>query len=252
MKIQYCSDLHIEFPFNKTHLALHPITPAGDILLLAGDVMLFTEIDKHHDFLAWVSDHFRETYWVPGNHEYYGSDLSEQSLRLHEKLLPNVNLVNNVTIQLEDIELVFSTLWSKINLEKEYSIKRTMADFHLIRKHGSKITVTDYMELHETCLAFLRDTLEQPVLGKRLVVTHHLPTYLNYPPRYLGSDLNSAFATELSDLVTLSGAAYWIFGHHHQPVPDFAIGNTLLTNNQLGYVQYGEHSNFSPEKLLKF
>jgi predicted phosphohydrolase len=252
MKIQYCSDLHLEFPINKVHLASHPITPSGDILILAGDIMLFSEISKHHDFLAWASDHFRETYWVPGNHEYYRSDLSERSLMLHEKLLPNVNLVNNIAIQLEDIQLVFSTLWSKIDPAKEHSILRTMADFHLIRNHGSKITLTDYRELHETCLAFLNDSLAQTGPVKRIVITHHLPTYLNYPARYLESDLNSAFASELSDLVTRSGAAYWIFGHHHQLVPDFMIGNTVLTNNQLGYVQYGEHSGFSPEKLLKF
>lgn len=252
MKIQYCSDLHLEFPLNKIHLASHPITPTGDILILAGDIMLLSEIDKHHDFLLWISDHFRETYWVPGNHEYYRSDLSERSLILNEKLFPNVSLVNNVTIQLEDIELVFATLWSKIDRAKEYAILRTMADFHLIRKAGKKISVNDYIELHETCLTFLNDALAQVTPAERVVVTHHLPTYLNYPAKYLGSDLNSAFATELSDLITQSGAAYWIFGHHHQRVPDFTVGSTVLTNNQLGYVEYGEHLGFSEEKLLNF
>jgi len=36
MKIQYCSDLHLEFPTNAIFLKNHPIEPAGEILILAG------------------------------------------------------------------------------------------------------------------------------------------------------------------------------------------------------------------------
>jgi len=35
MKIQYASDLHLEFRDNAHYLRNNPITPIGDILLLA-------------------------------------------------------------------------------------------------------------------------------------------------------------------------------------------------------------------------
>ena len=52
MLIQYCSDLHLEFAENEDWLRAHQLDPAGDVLVLAGDVMPFTHIDKY----AWLLD----------------------------------------------------------------------------------------------------------------------------------------------------------------------------------------------------
>lgn len=75
-----------------------------------------------------------------------------------------------------------------------------------------------------------------------IVVTHHLPTFFNYSEKYRYSELNTAFATELFDLIEASNVDYWIFGHSHKGAPDFKIKKTTLTTNQLGYV---EHHNYS-------
>ena len=58
MNIQYCSDLHIEFPKNKAFLKENPIQPVGDILIIAGDLVPFAVIDKHKDFFNYCADHF--------------------------------------------------------------------------------------------------------------------------------------------------------------------------------------------------
>ena len=92
-KIQYCSDLHLEFPQNKNFLKQHPIEPIGEILLLAGDIVPFVVMDTHKDFFDFVSDHFKTTYWIPGNHKYYHSDLGKIASPLFEKIRENVFLI---------------------------------------------------------------------------------------------------------------------------------------------------------------
>lgn len=47
MKIQYCSDFHLEFPQNRLLLEKNPIQSEGDVLILVGDITY------------WRNKHFR-------------------------------------------------------------------------------------------------------------------------------------------------------------------------------------------------
>jgi Icc-related predicted phosphoesterase len=51
MKIQFASDLHLEFPENKDFIRYNPLTVAGEILVLAGDIALLNSLDQHKDFV---------------------------------------------------------------------------------------------------------------------------------------------------------------------------------------------------------
>lgn len=252
MKIQYCSDLHLEFPINRFYLKENPIVPSGEILLLAGDIVPFAGMENVQEFFDFVANSFEQTYWIPGNHEFYRSDVNERSGSFEEKIRNNVTLLNNTAVTYKDIRIVCSTLWSHIDDDKERQITQSLSDFHLIKNNGRKITVPDYNLLHDQSIKFLRLSLLTRSRHKTIVMTHHIPTFQHYPAKYKHSNLNSAFAVELFDLISESNADYWIFGHHHQAVPDFVIGKTTLTNNQLGYVEYDEHRQFNPGKNLTF
>ena len=250
MKIQYCSDLHLEFPENQSFLKANPLKPAGDILILAGDIVPFAEMDKHRGFFDYLADNFETTYWIPGNHEYYRSDISERSGKLNEKIRSNVLLLNNQSVMVNNTKLIFSTLWSHISPAHEWKIKRNMSDFHLITHLGEQFTTNAFNQLHADSKAFLISAFQDAEDCEKIVVSHHVPTLMNYPQRYEESLLNEAFVVELFDLIESSGIDYWIYGHTHANTDDFEVGKTHMKTNQLGYVEYNEHQYFDITKTF--
>ena len=249
MNIQFASDLHLEFPENSSFIKENPLMPVGDILILAGDIVPFSIIDRCDDFFSYISDNFRKTFWIPGNHEYYYSDIADKSGSFVENIKNNVFLLNNTSIIEEDVKLIFSTLWSNISDTHRWTIENSMNDFRVIKNKGNRFSSLRYNELHQEAMLFLSNELKQKST-KTVVVTHHTPTLLNYPEKYKGSTLNEAFAVELFDFIEENQPDYWLYGHTHSNTPDFEIGNTKLRTNQLGYVEYNEHRDFMNTKNI--
>ena len=250
LKIQYASDLHLEFPRNSKFIKENPLQPVGDILVLSGDIVPFVVMDKFDDFFSYLADHFQHTYWLPGNHEYYHFDIADKCGVLNERIRNNVTLVNNTSVVQNEVNILFSTLWSQINVSHQWQIERSLNDFHHIKYKGSHFTSEKYNALHYDSLDFIKQSVNQSNGEKIVVFSHHCPTFLNYPPKYKGDALNEAFATELHDFIETSNIAFWGYGHHHCNTPDFFIGNTRLITNQLGYVQYRENELFETGRVM--
>lgn len=250
MIIQYASDLHLEFPENKAFLKTTPLQTVSDVLLLAGDIVPFAKMDEHNDFFSFLSDNFSKTYWIPGNHEYYYFDAATKKGVLFEKIRSNVFLLNNTSVILDDVKFIFSTLWSKINPANELQIQRSVNDFHVIKYGDVRLSTQQFNELHAECMIFLNQELAIGRAIRNVVITHHAPTFMNYPEKHKGDMLNDAFAVELFDLIETTSPNYWIYGHTHVNTPDFKIGKTKLLTNQLGYVKFGEHKFFSANKYF--
>jgi hypothetical protein len=147
-----------------------------------------------------------------------------------------------------DVNLIFSTLWAKISPAKQWPIQQSISDFQVISHDGQRFTPFHFNNFHEECLQFLKKELTRE---RSIVVTHHVPTFLNYPEKYKRDILNEAFAVELFDLIEASPADYWIYGHHHAAITGFHIGRTSLITNQLGYVKFNEHFGFNTCALVE-
>jgi predicted phosphohydrolase len=251
MKIQYCSDLHLEFPDNDKYLKENPIEPVGDILLLAGDIIPFAIKSQYEYFFDFVSANFQTTYWVPGNHEYYRGDVAEMSGSFKESIRSNVYLVNNHAEQHGHIKFIFSTLWANIGEQNKALIQQFMHDYRVVRFKGGPYTTEHTNQLHLHCMDFIKEALPVSAGISTFVVSHHIPTHQHYPPQYEGSPLNDGFATRLDNFIAEAGPDYWLYGHHHYNAPEFKIGRTTLLTNQLGYVKLGEHEGYRSEAVVE-
>lgn len=100
-------------------------------------------------------------------------------------------------------------------------------------------------------LNFIKQSLAESTAKHIVVVTHHLPTLEVVASHHKGSVLNSAFATELGQLIADSRIDAWIYGHSHTNI-DVEINGTKVVGNQMGYVCQNEHitNGFDPGKFL--
>ena len=250
MKIQYCSDLHLEFPANENFLKENPIIPTGEILILAGDIMLFSKMNNYSEFFDYLSKNFKAVYWLPGNHEYYHSDMKYRIGPFREEIRHNIFVLNDTVEIIDGVRFIFSTLWSYMGKKVEDEIWRSLNDFRLILIDRKKFDTDIYNTLHREAIRFHSESLKQKHDGKTVIVTHHVPTLLNYPEQYLGDMLNNAFATELKSLIEEFQPDYWIYAHHHANIPAFNIGKTTMLTNQMGYVYAKEHLKFNQTAIF--
>jgi predicted phosphohydrolase len=251
MNIQYCSDLHLELSENTKWLKANPLVPVADILVLAGDIIPFTEMEQCADFFSFLSDHFKTIYWLPGNHEYYGSNITQRSGGFREAVRPNVFLINNQAEQIDNnITLIFSTLWSHIGPAAEWDIARAVTDYRSIMQGDERFRPLHSNRLHHECRQFIEQVVADATTANIVVATHHVPTFMYYPKQYKGSVINEAFATELYDYIEQSPITAWIYGHHHSNNPEFMISNTRMLTNQLGYVRRREYYGFRKDAII--
>ena len=202
MKIQFASDLHLEFPANSAFLKSNPLQTIGDILILGGDIVPFRFMEQFKDFFKFCSDHFEATYWIPGNHEYYHSELGNRIGQFKEEIESNVFLLNNQAIDRAETRIILSTLWSSISSEKAWYIQNVLNDYRLIKDKGSLFTSARSTELFNENLAFIQKSVLSNQQKKCVVVTHHVPTFTDYPKEYRSSNINEAFATDLNEFNT--------------------------------------------------
>ena len=227
--------------------------PAAEILILAGDIIPISDLDQHQDFLNYLSDHFKMTYWLPGNHEFYGSDLSTMPNSFEESIRPNLILLNHIVKEIPEpdgpIELIFSTLWSYIPPHLNEIVTKRVQDFNQILWNGGKLTPQVYNQLHQEALDFLAPALASKT-ARKMVISHHVPSFLNYPKKHQNDPINACFASNLDDFMQKTPKKAWIFGHHHVNIPSFLIGQTTLYTNQLGYVKLKEGAGFDRSAII--
>lgn len=252
MKIQYASDLHLEFSENGSYIKHNPLPVTGEILVLAGDIgYLGDDNYAKHPFWDWASENYQQVIACMGNHEFYKYyDIATLQNGHSLEIRHNVHSYYNSIVHLGDIDIIVSTLWAHIPLKEAYFTESVISDFRRILYNKEPLTFAEFNKECEKCIAFIRDAVANSRAKHKIVVTHHVPSFRMQHPKFANSKANGAFTVELENYILDSGIEYWIYGHSHYNV-DVKIGNTQCVTNQLGYVFHNEHLMFNPGKFIE-
>lgn len=238
MKIRVLSDLHLEFMANAGFVVPDP--DPDTVLVLAGDIQLWRRRGEYLRFIGLCADQFRNVVVVGGNHEFYGSELQRAISEMCEAALkfPGVYFLNDDYVHIDGVLFVGSTLWTDFegnNPISRMNVSSGLNDFRMIcTDGGARITPDYWLSMHNTSLDFIGCTLDQFPTGKRVVVTHHLPSNNSEPSRFRGSPVSGGFASNLEDFILDNEPDLWIHGHTHDHC-DYNIGATRIVCNPRGY-----------------
>ena len=253
MRVQYASDLHLEFGENSKWLKEHPLIPSADILVLAGDIGYLGD-DNYitHPFWNRVSEDFKQVIVVPGNHELYKFfDINELRNGWQLEIRHNVRVCYNSVIALnEETDLIASTLWAHIPPSEEYLTERCVSDFKRIRNGEFRLSAQRFNEEHDRCKNFIEKAVKESQANNIIVATHHVPSFALMSEEFAGSSINGAFTVELGAFIADSRINYWIYGHSHRNIYK-TIGSTKCVSNQLGYVFQNEHKSFRSDATIE-
>lgn len=213
MRIAYCSDLHLEHWRDDG-----PEIPACDLLILAGDISVGQGALYYRDRCA---DKLGiPVVFVPGNHEYYGSDFDE----MRAKLLKG-GALDRGTTEVNGKRIAACTLWTDYKISGDqaaamFACENALNDHRLIQG----LTPERALEEHKESRAFLAANPAD------IIVTHHNPSLTSRNQRFSIDHVTAGFVSDLP----LPKGVVWIFGHDHQSGKWKKDGCRLMTA-QRGY-----------------
>ncbi|TCA02550.1 metallophosphoesterase [Rhizobium leguminosarum] len=244
--------------------------PDADICICAGDVS--ENISKSIAYLRRDIERHMPVILVLGNHDYYNSciDLALERAR-REIEGTRIHLLENQSIGMAGCRFVGATLWTDFAVsiggdehvppEERRAVAfglvpSLMADFSCIfrsdprrpRENGL-ITVQEILKRHIASRTFIDHELEKPFAGRTIIVTHHAPLIQSFDPHFYGDVTNSAFGSDLSDLITRRRPSVWIHGHIHR-FRDYMADKTRVICNPRGYNGERDISGFRPDFVI--
>ena len=249
MRLLILSDLHREV-WGEMPIGIDLSVSRPDVVILAGD------IDADAGSIPWAERTFPgiPTLYVSGNHEGYCGRIDDVQRQIAKACAtsPTVEYLQRREVVIGGIRFLGCTLWTDFCLfgddrrgEAMAAARDAINDFRLVRitdQGGRTLQPADTAAWHDDDASWLRLHLATPFPGPTIVVTHMAPSPASVAPRFQGSLLSAAFASDLDALV--AQADVWIHGHMHDSF-DYSIGNCRVVCNPRGYPQ----RDGSPENL---
>ncbi len=240
MKIQYFSDIHLEFGDFQV-----PATDA-DVIIAAGDIGVGTQ------GIRWLKKLEKPVVYVAGNHEYYGGDL----LHTYERIASmaqgtSVHFLENEAVELGGVRFLGTTLWTDFDggdRETMSSMRHNMNDYGQIQNQQQRLDPEDLFEVNWQARDWLRRTLADPFDGRTVVVTHHAPSNLSWNGDY-ESGYRPAYCNGMDGFIEANDIDLWFHGHVHR-VFDYDCFGARVICNPRGYNGHQNIDGFDAGKII--
>lgn len=222
---QYFSDVHLEFyneNLNKISRLFDVHNTQAEFLLLAGDIGQPTK-KSYAYLLGRLSPYFEKVFIIPGNHEYYNSEMSMTSIENHCRQICSTLPHQNVTLLQNEYSTLFpnlsvygTTLWSHIDDKYAKVVGDVINDYKCIPQFTPQVSNA----LHKKAVENLNDYIHnQSEDQKVIVMTHHMPSFdliddVYKTPFY--QSMNCAFASNIA-IRNDPRIVAWVYGHTHKP-----------------------------------
>ena len=209
MKIQYISDIHLEFlKSNEVKKLLNKIQLVGEVCILAGDIGN-PYLESYSMLLEHVNTIFKKTFLIAGNHEFYKNSIEPTKQHIKEicKAFENISFLDNSYEIYEGFRFIGSTQWTEVT-NPMYTINDTV--------NIKDFSVEKYNTLYYEAEQFLKDS----IAPNSIVITHHLPINdLTHPKYKVGfmKNYNQWFNGNLDMFIQKHNKDIkaWFYGHTH-------------------------------------
>ena len=252
IKIQFASDLHLEFERRPEDRLQLPIAPGTSAVVLAGDI--HSDIAGMDAFVRALARH-APVVLVAGNHEYFTHEFESHREQLREwaGAIRGVHFLENNSVELDGITFLGSTLWSNFDDARPALMKKAtsmMTDYSVItdrRDPRRRLRPERILAEHRQAIAYLERELRAGERSRTVVVTHHAPSLQS--TRSKGEDWDVLYGSDYEALIEDCGPALWIHGHVHHSF-EYRVGRTTIACNPRGYLGYGENLRFDPQRTI--
>ena len=225
MKIQYFSDVHLEFgpaPLAETD---------ADVIVAAGDIGVGT------DGVPWLKSSGKPTIYIAGNHEFYGGEIGAVQKALRKACAKtNVHFLDCRSVVVGGTRFLGATLWTDFlgeHAELMHILKAQMNDYAQIRLGDRPLEPEDLVDINRRTRQWLAREVKRSHDGPTVVVTHHAPLFASWH-QAADSAFKGAYCNNLVRLIRDNDIDLWIHGHVHART-DYRANALRVVCNPRGY-----------------
>jgi predicted phosphohydrolase len=184
--------------------------------------------------------HYKSVFVVPGNQEFYFSDIETVLDKITDycNSATNVYFLNNTMYDLGNVVILGGTLWADVNLNVSNTSHLSTKYQYIKKDRNNELSLQDTVNMHQQSVTWLKSALnfiEQT--EKKVIVCTHFPPLIKgvSDPKMESATKNIGYATDLSEIMKQHQCVKaWVFGHTNWSV-NYVMNNVKILSNQIGY-----------------